>query len=110
MTEPVKITDINFDAEVLKNDRVVLAGFWAEWSGASKKMLDTLQKVADDLPADVKFVMVDIDEAPATVSAYKVLKVPTTIAFKNGLPVFSVVGKATASEIKKKLEPYLLPE
>ena len=110
MAEPVKITDTNFDAEVLKNDRVVLAGFWAEWSETSKKMLETLQKVADDLADDVKYVTVNIDEAPATVSAYQVLKVPTTVAFKNSLPVFSVEGKATTTDIKKKLNPYLLPE
>ncbi len=110
MAEPVKITDINFDAEVLKNDRVVLAGFWAEWNETSKKMLDTLQKVADDLAGDVKLVTVDIDEAPATVSAYGVLKVPTVIAFKNGLDVLTIAGKATATEIEKKIKPYLPPE
>ena len=110
MAEPVQITDINFDAEVLKNDRVVLAGFWAEWSDASKKMLDTLQKVADNLADDVKLVTVNIDEAPATVSAYQVLRVPTVIVFKNSLAVVTIAGKATPAEIEKKVKPYLPPE
>ncbi len=110
MAEPVQITDTNFDAEVLQNDRVVLANFWAEWRDASKKQLDTLQKIAADLGDDVKIAAVNIDEAPATVSAYRVLNVPTIIAFKNRLPVVTMEGEITASSIKKQIKPYLPPE
>jgi len=110
MAEPVQITDTNFDAEVLQNDRVVLANFWAEWRADSQKLLDTLQKISTDLKGDVKIAAVNIDEAPATVSTYRVLNVPTIIAFKNRLPVVTMEGAITASSIKKQIQPYLPPE
>ncbi len=110
VADSVKIIDTNFDAEVLKNDRVIIAGFWAEWNEPSKKMLDTLKKVADDFTGDVKLVTVDIDKAPATVSTYRVLNVPTMAAYKNGVVVATIEGKASASEIKKTLKPFLPPE
>ncbi len=110
MADPVQITDTNFAAEVLQNDRVVLASFWAEWNTPSQKLLDTLQTVATDLSNQVKIAAVNIDEASATVSECRVLNVPTMMAFKNGLPVVTLTGTPTAAAIKKAIAPFLPPE
>ena len=84
MAKPVQITDTNFRAEVLQNDRVVLTSFWSEWNTPSQKLLDTLQKVATELAEQVKVTAANSDEAPATVPEYRWLNVPAVVAFKNG--------------------------
>ncbi len=107
MAEPVQVTDITFDAEVLKNDLIVLASFWSEWSTPSKKMTALLENVAKKFTATIKLVALNIDEAPRTTSAYGVLNVPTVIVFRNSQPVETIVGPTTQKEIEKKISPYL---
>ena len=104
MTEPVQITDTNFNAEVLQNDVIVLAGFWSDWSSASKKLMDTLVNVANENADVVKVVSLNIDQTPRTAAEYAVLKVPTFIAFKNGQAIVKLDGKISKKDVETKIK------
>ncbi len=104
MIEAVQITDTNFNAEVLQNDVIVLAGFWSEWRSESKKLMDTLLSVANENADVVKVVSLNIDQAPRTTAKYAVLKVPTFIAFKNGQAMVKLDGKIPKKDVEKSIK------
>jgi thioredoxin 1 len=107
MTNLLHVSDNSFDAQVLKCDIPVLAGFWAEWSGPGKTVEVHLTEVAAAYPEQLKIVQVDIEANPVTTSHYRVLNVPTLLLFKNGQIVAQLTGVVSKEKIIEQVTPYL---
>ena len=45
----VKVTDDNFDTEVLKSSKPIVVDFWAEWCGPCKQIGPTLEEISDEM-------------------------------------------------------------
>jgi thioredoxin 1 len=103
----IDVTDFSFDAEVLKNDLLVIADFWAEWSAPCKAFEPFLKQLADRHEDLLKVVKVDIESNPVTTSTYQVLTLPTLILFKNGVEVERMDGSQARQTLAKKVEFYL---
>lgn len=107
MSNPIHVTDANFDAEVLKSDLVVITDFWAEWSRPCKQIAPYLEAIAQEYNNKVKVAKLDIDANPNATATYNVLNMPTLIVFKNGQPVERLVGTIAKNKIEKTIKPYL---
>ncbi len=107
MANLVHVTDNSFDAQVLKCDIPVLAGFWTEWSGSGKKIEAYLAEIAATYPEQLKLVKVDIEANPLVTSTYRVLTAPTLILFKNAQPVAQLTGTVSKETILEQVLPYL---
>jgi thioredoxin 1 len=94
----LKADDQNFETQVLKADGVTIVDFWAEWCGPCKALAPIVDEVAGELPS-VRFVKVNIDEAPNTPGKYGIRGIPTLIAFKGGQVIGTRVGGMTKAQL-----------
>ena len=87
-----KVSDQDFDAEVLKSAQPVVVDFWAEWCGPCKMIAPALEELAGSMNGKVKIVKLNIDENPATTNKYGITSIPTLMMFKNGQLASQQVG------------------
>ncbi len=107
MSQPVPITDSNFDRTVLKADKPVLVDFWATWCKPCQMVAPIVEELAKEYDGRVKFVKVDVDQNPKTATKYKVMSIPTLLVFKKGQPVSHLVGFRPKNELKRILDTAL---
>ena len=99
-----KVSDADFDSEVLKATGAVVVDFWAEWCGPCRMIAPALEEIATGaLAGKVKIVKLNVDENPQTASKYGVMSIPTLMLFKNGEMASRQVGAAP----KQKLEQWI---
>jgi thioredoxin 1 len=98
-----KVSDADFESEVLKSAGPVVVDFWAEWCGPCRQIAPALEEIAGSLTGRVKVVKLNVDENPQTASKYGVMSIPTLMIFKNGEMASRQVGAAP----KQKLEQWI---
>lgn len=99
----VKLTDQNFEDEVLKSPTPVLVDFWAAWCGPCRVIAPIIEELADELTGKVKVCKLNVDENPVTPGKFGIRAIPTLIIFKNGSPVETIVGAVSKSTILNAL-------
>jgi thioredoxin 1 len=98
-----KVSDADFESEVLKASGAVVVDFWAEWCGPCRMIGPALEEISGSLEGKVKIVKLNVDENPHTASKYGVMSIPTLMLFKNGEMASRQVGAAP----KQKLEQWI---
>jgi thioredoxin 1 len=98
-----KVSDLSFEADVLKATGPVVVDFWAEWCGPCRQIAPALEEISTTLGAKVTIVKLNVDENPATAAKYGIMSIPTLMLFKNGELASRQVGAAP----KAKLEQWI---
>ena len=98
-----KVSDANFEAEVLKSSAPVVVDFWAEWCGPCRMIAPALEEIAGAMGDKVKIVKLNVDENPGTAAKYGIMSIPTLMIFKHGQLASRQVGAAP----KQRLEQWI---
>ncbi|XP_054162034.1 thioredoxin-2-like [Oppia nitens] len=96
-----KVSDkADFDSQLsTAGTKLVVVDFFATWCGPCKMISPILDKLSQDMAADVLFIKVDVDENEDIAIDNKVTVMPTFVFFKNGQKVDEFSG---ANENKLK--------
>ncbi len=100
----LKITDQNFESEVLKSETPVVIDFWAEWCGPCKVIAPIVNELADEYLTKVKFGKVNVDFNQQTAMKYGIRSIPSLLIFKDGSVVNQIIGSVPKDSIVKLLE------
>lgn len=99
----VKLTNQNFESEVLKSDKMVLVDFYANWCGPCQMIAPILSEIAEEYSGKLKVGKINVDEERELSSKYQVSSIPTLLLFKEGKIVKALVGFRSKSEIEEMI-------
>ena len=99
-----------FEEKVLKNDKVVLVDFWAQWCPPCRAMAPALEEIAKKMDANVDVAKVDIEQSPdngALAQQYGVQGIPNMQIFKDGKVVDELVGMRSAAVLEDEIKKHI---
>lgn len=85
-----ELTAGNFESQVTEND-IVLVDWWAAWCGPCRSFAPVFEAASEAHP-DIVFGKVDTDAEQALAAAASITSIPTLMAFREGVLVFSQPG------------------
>lgn len=95
----LKLTDENFENEVLNSDKPCIVDFYADWCGPCKMMSPIIEEIAEELGDKVKVGKVNSDENMELAQKYGIMSIPTIMVIKNGEVTKTFVGVTSKEEI-----------
>ena len=98
----LKITNDNFNEEVLNSEKTTIVDFYADWCGPCKMMSPIIDKIAEENET-IKVGKLNVDEAQDIAVKYNVMSIPTIIVFKNGMEHKRFVGVTSKTDILNAL-------
>jgi thioredoxin 1 len=100
----VHADDDDFD-ELVKEPGIAIVDFWAPWCQPCKMMEPILGEIAVEwADRGVRVVKVNVDEAQRLAADFEVRSIPTVLFFRNGQPLFEMVGLVSKPVLERELE------
>jgi len=93
----IQLTATDFDATVAA-DGIVLVDWWASWCGPCMRFGPTYE-AASTANADIVFAKVDTEANQGLAAAANIMSIPTLMAFRDGILVFSQAGALPAAAL-----------
>jgi len=107
MSNPITLTDQNFEEEVLQSKVPVLVDFWATWCAPCRMIAPTIEELAKEYDGKVKIAKLDVDTNQQTASKFGVMSIPTLLLFNQGEVVDKVVGAVAKPQLTSKIDGVL---
>lgn len=107
MSQPIHVSDADFEQSVLQNPLPVIVDFWAPWCGPCKMIAPMLDKVAAENSGRLVVAKVNTDENPEWAMKYGVQGIPTMLFIYGGKIVHRQVGAVPERVLREIVTQFL---
>ena len=94
-----EITKDTFN-DTINNNNIVLVDWWAEWCGPCRSFAPVFEE-ASVKHADIVFGKVDTETQPELAAMARITSIPTIMAFREGILIFSQAGALPARSLEE---------
>jgi thioredoxin 1 len=98
----VQLTEDTFEAAITA-EGITLIDWWAAWCGPCR-MFGPVFEAASEQHTDITFAKVDTEAEPGLAGAARIMSIPTLMAFRDGILVFSQPGALPASALEQLIQ------
>ena len=106
-SEPIHLTDEEFESTVLESELPVVVDFWAPWCGPCKMVGPILDKLAVEYEGKVLITKVNTDEQQQYAMEYGVQGIPTMIFVNEGKLIHRQVGALPEPMLRDLFEQFV---
>ena len=98
----IALTEDTFE-ETVSKPGITLVDWWASWCGPCR-MFGPVFQAASEKHQDITFGKIDTEDQPALSAAARITSIPTLMAFRDGILVFSQPGALPAASLEKLIQ------
>ena len=98
----IALTEDTFEETVTKPG-ITLVDWWASWCGPCR-MFGPVFQAASEKHQDITFGKIDTEDQPALSAAARITSIPTLMAFRDGILVFSQPGALPAASLEQLIQ------
>jgi thioredoxin 1 len=98
----ITLTEGTFE-NVVTGPGITLVDWWASWCGPCRMFAPVFQAASEEHP-DITFGKIDTEDQPGLSAAARISSIPTLMAFRDGILVFSQPGALPAAALERLIQ------